>query len=256
MYIVDANEERAGGTLCSIHDSAGAARQAAIFFPPAFRSGTKANVVVYLHGNIASFDAHLKGPLISGVLREVAAAGKSLVLAIPSVGKVPSAAGWPTGKKEFQDFLDVVLRAAAAQAKQTQTGQSLADPLSSEPLELNTLILAAHSGGGFPMWAIASSGSSPLSNLKECWFLDCLYAGFAKNWIGWAPKNAGVTLDVTYTVFPPEEDGAKQAKLMEAASKGKPPVPSIRSVKQEPSNIHDNVPVNNIQPLIKASTNL
>jgi hypothetical protein len=102
------------------------------------------------------------------------------------------------------------------------------------------------------MWTIVNNRSSKLTNLKELWFFDCLYGNMDRNWISWARANAGINLQILYTVFPPKETSANLAKSISRAAAGRPPIPNIRSVSQESSNNHNSVPPNNIGRLIRA----
>jgi hypothetical protein len=105
------------------------------------------------------------------------------------------------------------------------------------------------------MWTAVNNRSSKLANLKELWFFDCLYGSMDSNWITWARANAGINLDITYTVFAPKETSANLAKSIGRAAVGRPPIPNVRSVMKEPSNDHNSVPPNNLGRLIRASIN-
>jgi len=52
---------------------------------------------------------------------------------------------------------------------------------------LGNLILACHSGGGWPMRQLAGGQDGALARLRECWGFDCTYnRGDDAFWAGWA----------------------------------------------------------------------
>jgi hypothetical protein len=251
------------GNLQSLTEGGSSRQTGRVLFTPGLRPGTPVNVVFYLHGNMFSgFEA-----LFSRVLASVGAAGKPLAFAMPSLESVPSVGSWIGTQARFDSFLDGVLLAAAEQINEQVSGKCLVDrdqqwngsgPTGNRvaPATLGNLVIAAHSGGGFPMWTLVNNRSGKLSNLKELWFFDCLYGDMDTHWISWARANAGINLEIVYTVFPPKETSAKLARNIGRAAAGRPLIPNVRSVTQETSNDHNSVPPNNVGRLIRASTNL
>jgi len=234
-----------------------------LLFTPGLRTGTAVNVVLYLHGNMFSgFEA-----LRQRVFASVGGAGKALAFAMPRLPDIPGTNDWITTRADFESFLDGVLLAVGELMNEQAAGKCLIDrdeewnrfgPTGGRvaPATLGNLIIAAHSGGGFPMWSIVNNHSGRLANLKELWFFDCLYAGMDQPWIQWARRNGSVTMDLVYTVQPPSETSATLARSVWRAARGKPPIMNIRSAGAEPSNNHNDVPPNNIGRLIRASSNL
>jgi len=234
-----------------------------LLFTPGLTAGTAVNVVLYLHGNMFSgFEA-----LRQRVFASVGGAGKALAFAMPRLGDIPNGNDWFATRANLDNFLDGVLLAAGELINEQTAGKCLIDrdeewnrfgPTGRRvtPATLGNLIIAAHSGGGFPMWAIVNNGSARLANLKELWFFDCLYASMDQPWIRWARTNGSVTMELVYTVQPPTETSANLARSVWRAARGRPPIMNIRNAGPEPSNNHNDVPPNNIGRLIRASANL
>jgi hypothetical protein len=265
MFTVNSvQDQQQQGSLQRIADGVSAnSHKGVVLFTPGLRAGTAVNVVLYLHGNMFSgFEA-----LRTRILASVSGAGKALAFAMPSLEDVPNLGSWIGTAANFDSFIDGVLLAAAEQINEQTSGRCLVDrdqewnafgPTGNRvtPAALGNLIIAAHSGGGFPMWTAVNNRSGKLASLKELWFFDCLYGGMDHNWITWARSHGSTRIEILYTVFPPQETSANLARSIGRAAAGPPPIPNIRSVSQEPSNNHNNVPPNNVGRLISASSNL
>jgi hypothetical protein len=238
-------------------DGSASSHKGVLLFTPGLRAGAAVNVVLYLHGNMfGGFEA-----LRTRILASVSGAGKALAFAMPSLEDTPGPLSWIGTRANFDSFIDGVLLAAAEQINEQTAGKCLVDrdqewnrggPTGNRvtPATLGNLVIAAHSGGGFPMWTAANNHSANLSSLKELWFFDCLYADVDQSWIPYARSHGSVNMEIRYTVFPPKETSANLAKKMGRAATT---ISNIRSCSQEPSNNHNSVPPNNIGPLIRAS---
>ena len=264
MFRVTTLQPTDQGNLQNVTDGGSSPHGGRVLFTPGLRAGTPVNVILYLHGNMFSgFEA-----LFSRVLESVGTASKPLAFAMPALGSVPDTGSWIGTPARFDDFIDGVLLAAAEQINEQGSGKCLVDrdqqwngsgPTGNRvaAATLGNLIIAAHSGGGFPMWTAVNNRGSKLRNLKELWFFDCLYGtGTDTNWISWARANAGVNLELVYTIFRPKETSANLARSIQRAASGRPPISNIHSVTPESSNDHNSVPPNNLGRLIRASTNL
>jgi hypothetical protein len=263
MFRVSTLQSTDQGNVQNLTEAGASSHSGRVLFTPGLRAGTALNVIVYLHGNVSgNFET-----LFTRVLGSVGTAGKPLAFAMPIMESVPDTGSWIGTQARFDSFLDGVLLAAAEQTNEQASGKCLVDrdqewnrsgPTGNRltPATLGNLVIAAHSGGGFPMWTAVNNRSSKLNNLKELWFFDCLYGSMDTNWIRWARANSGINLEIIYTIFRPKETSANLARSIERAAAGRPPIPNVRSVSKEPSNDHDSVPPNNLGRLIRASTNL
>lgn len=251
------------GSVQQIVSEGATPRRGSILFTAGLRAGAAVNVILYYHGNMyAGFDG-----LRSRIHGAVAGAGKPLAFVMPALENTPGTGSWAATQANFDSLIDGALLGAAQQSNEQAAGRCLVDrnqewtrtgPTGNRvaPATLGNLILAAHSGGGFPMWTAVNNRSPKLSNLKELWFFDCLYANMDAPWIRWARANSGITMEILYTVQPPNETSANLARSVERAARAKPPLPNVRAVTKEPSNNHNEVGPNNLGRLIRVSSNL
>jgi len=64
---------------------------------------------------------------------------------------------------------------------------------------VRSMILACHSGGGWPMRKLATSPSHFEGVIRECWGFDCLYNGGDENaWAHWANSHPSSRLFIHY----------------------------------------------------------
>jgi len=176
-----------------------------IYLPPAFGGfdsgrGLILNMIVYLHGftnahpgDGVAIDGYwdaTKNPFFA--LREGLkdSGRKNTILVAPTLGPKSQAGGlifWP------DTYLDQVILALVNHAGSSKY------PGGTRPRYLN-LVLASHSGGGFPMRKIALGLTRYASNLRECWGFDALNEGSVetKEWIAWAKANPTKKLYVHY----------------------------------------------------------
>lgn len=127
-------------------------------------------------------------------LREELNAGrKNVVLVAPTLGP-RSEAGTLITRDGFDVYLDKVMAAL----KQYGPYSSMVTPPA-----VGKVILACHSGGGFPMILLATSRQRYTAHIQECWGFDCLYGnirgeGVEKAWAKWATSRPDAKLFVHY----------------------------------------------------------
>jgi hypothetical protein len=186
--LLEAPEKAAGGLTFYVKIGLGKGLPAAtgIYIPSTFRPNTDVTIVVYLHGHKSSYPGskalikeYWNGARFRffALREEVAASGKNIILVAPSLGAT-SEAGSLVQKGGFDAYMDQVVAAVNAYYLQ---------PRRSEPLPgVPSIILAAHSGGGAPMYRIAAGADRCANNVKECWGFDSMYGAVAAGWVAWA----------------------------------------------------------------------
>jgi flagellum-specific peptidoglycan hydrolase FlgJ len=156
-----------------------------IFIPDGYAPGAAVDLILYLHGFKAdaikrqAIDQHWNGRRFPyGALREgVNASGRNVILVAPTLGSHSEAKRLlePGG---LDTYIAQVLAALTAYAPYRQARAAPA---------LGNLILACHSGGGWPMRQLAGGSNRALAFLRECWGYDCTYnQGDDAFWAGWA----------------------------------------------------------------------
>ena len=167
-----------------------------IFIPAGYRPVPRVDLVLYLHGHKASFpnvsiDGYWnRARFPHFALREATnESRKNVILAAPTLG--PRAqAGWLTGTGGLDRYVDQILAALRAHGPYSGSGVT--------PV-LGSLILACHSGGGYPMRRLALSGQRSAALIRECWGFDCLYnTGDDVAWTKWARSRPDARLFIHY----------------------------------------------------------
>jgi hypothetical protein len=167
-----------------------------IFVPTGFRPGPAVDIILYLHGHhrggsqppgrtvIELWDS-ARNP--QWAFREgLANARKNAILVAPTLGPT-SQAGRLIQRGGLDAFLQQVSAGLAAYGQFPQAPR------------LNNLILACHSGGGFPMRQLAIGADAAASRIRECWGFDCLYnSGDESLWPKWARARPSNRLFVYY----------------------------------------------------------
>ena len=172
-----------------------------IYMPPKFIRGSKANIIVYLHGHkkgfpeaAAAIDTYWDAkrfPFFA--LREkLRASNKNAILVAPTLG--PGSQGGYLITKGLDWYLEQILAFLQRRGIANAIGE---------------VILACHSGGGHPMLMLALSKCK--TKVTEYWGFDCLYSGYSKDklprtklftqpnkWIQWAKKNPSKRLYIYY----------------------------------------------------------
>jgi uncharacterized protein DUF2272 len=173
-----------------------------IFIPDGYRPGAAVDLIVYLHGFKA--DAIKRGAIDQywnsqrfpyGALREgVNSSGRNVILVAPTLGSHSEAKHLiePGG---LDAYLAQVLAALRAYRPNNQVGSAPA---------LGNLVLACHSGGGWPMRQLAGSGDRALARLRECWGYDCTYNnGDDAFWARWAQAHPNAKVYIYYIAGSP-----------------------------------------------------
>ena len=156
-----------------------------IFIPDGYASGAAVDMILYLHGFKAdaikrqAIDQYWNSQRFPyGALREgVNAGGRNVILVAPTLGSHSEAKRLlePGG---LDAYIAQVLAALTAHGPYRQAGGAPT---------LGNLILACHSGGGWPMRQLAGGKDRALTLLRECWGYDCTYnRGDDAFWAGWA----------------------------------------------------------------------
>lgn len=171
-----------------------------IFIPQNYRATPQVDIILYLHG-------HHRSPVIKGkqpapgyypvtlsihqywnaafypyfAFREgVTASNKNVILVAPTLGP-RSQAGRLVKPGGFDAYLDQIMAALNAYGSHQYLKQ---------PPSIKNIILACHSGGGYPMRQIALSKAVYAPRIKECWGFDCTYnTGDDTQWARWAKSN-------------------------------------------------------------------
>jgi hypothetical protein len=238
--VVKSLKTNESGTEGLLQPSASSTRRLLVLLTKALQPAKSVNVILYLHGHYVGgatsfqeFRAHYTS---SEMVKGVFEANKPLVLALPELGENADSGDWVSSStKNFDSVIKDTLDIAAKQAKVKK-------------LELGTLVLAAHSGGGFVMRRIRDLGSTHLRNLKEVWMLDSLYDD-AKRWVSWASLHSGVIVHDIYTKGAKETHAPylNSSKIYEPARRGEPML-----IKDPPPKAP---PVNNLQPAVESAVN-
>ncbi|MBO9205459.1 MULTISPECIES: S8 family serine peptidase [Niastella] len=208
-----------------------------IFIPVSFTPTPEIDILLYLHGHKAGYIKGRKDVPIDGywnkpefTFRELLnSSGKPFILVAPTLGPF-SQPGTLTTDKGFTSFINQVLASLA--------NYSVAYKGKPAPA-IKSIILAAHSGGGIRMRAIANlAGKNAYADLiTECWGFDCTYSGDdPKVWYEWAAANPGKTLYLY---------SRKGADTSMIANKIKP-LPNIHSLPAT-TNDHNQVPAIHMQ---------
>lgn len=158
-----------------------------IFIPEGFSPQPSVDVIIYLHGfDLTGCNKAIKKywdgvcqphfPLRVGVNDS----GKNVILVAPTLGS-KSESGDLIKSGALDTYLDQVmgaLKAYGPYANRSQTPQ------------VGNIILACHSGGGYPMRQIALAKNRYGSQIRECWGFDCTYnTGDDVLWAKWAREN-------------------------------------------------------------------
>jgi hypothetical protein len=180
-----------------------------IFIPENYSVTESVDLILYLQG-------HHKDPVIRGkapgpryypsnltinqywdrgkypfwAFREgVNASGKNVILVAPTLGSGSQtvALTQPGGLDSYLDQVMLSLSAYGANKGWKKTPR------------VGQIILACHSGGGWPMRQIALSRERYASNIRECWGFDCTYnTGDDTSWSAWAKAHPARKLFVYY----------------------------------------------------------
>jgi hypothetical protein len=147
-------------------------QRTAVFFPAAYEATTSPDAVVYLHGyGAGAIDEYLRDPrfpLREETNRADAARTASLIVIAPTLG--PASEAGDLVAEGLAWYLNAVLEGVRKAAP---------DRLVGDAPGFRDVCVAAHSGGGRPMRALAMASSA----VAEYWAFDAFYAP-----AGYAPR--------------------------------------------------------------------
>ena len=172
-----------------------------IYVPAHFNASQPVTIIVYLHGMTGSFPGAtaqidrywtVTKPGYDFRLREeVNASGKNCILVAPSLGNSPNA--YKNALSSKQGGLDQYL-----QQVRTAINSYIIPDFGGRMIDIDNVIIAAHSAGGSQMRKIVTSANPVYGNrVTECWGFDSLYGGEAI-WCRWAKQNPSKKLILFY----------------------------------------------------------
>lgn len=225
----------------------------AVYFPPAVgRRRSTVDVILYLHGHRTSIPgtrrsvwAYLKHkcwPLREGL----AASGKAAILIAPTLGPRSE-----TGTLLQPGGLDRYLERTLAGSAGYWEHHSVPS--------LGALILAGHSGAGYPIRVLANSSNTAAARIAEVWGFDCTYGAKhdadSKGWAAWARNHPRSRLFIYFLRETPTQD---QAVKLRTATRGLGNVAVVESSarKREGISGHFWVPLQHWGELISRSSRL
>jgi hypothetical protein len=171
-----------------------------IFIPANFRAEPRLDLILYLHGHHTSAPANPPAQTIDRYWNRAVhshfdfreglnASGKNVILVAPTLGP-KSQSGHLLGARRLDWYLNLVLAALHRHGPYRNAPQ--------EPA-IRNLVLACHSGGGWPMRQLATLPSQNASAIRECWGFDCLYnGGDEEAWANWARSHPSSLLFIHY----------------------------------------------------------
>lgn len=172
-----------------------------IFIPQHYQPQEQVDLILYLHGHktgkqvkpTTAIEQYWRAPGIPTFpLREKLNETRQNVLLVAPTLSPKSGAGWLVQPGGLDKYLDAVLAALRAHGGLRRTPR------------LGHLILACHSGGGYPMRTLALSSNNYARRIKECWGFDCTYNGGDEVlWSRWARSRPDARLFIYYIKHSP-----------------------------------------------------
>jgi hypothetical protein len=167
-----------------------------LFIPAGYRTQPRVDLILYLHGfkthptlTIDKYWDARRYPHFA-LREELLKSGRNVVLVAPTLGPRSQ-----TGRLVHSGGLDAFLAQALA-ALRTHAPQSVGGAP-----QLGNLILACHSGGGYPMRRLALGGDAAAGAIRECWGFDCTYnTGDDTLWAQWAKQRPQARLFIYYVL--------------------------------------------------------
>jgi hypothetical protein len=203
-----------------------------IFLPAGYRPKARVDLILYLHGFKSRPDLTIKEywdrqRFPHFALREgLHASRRNAILVAPSLGPRAQAGrlARPGGLDAFVAQVLAMLRA-----------HSLYRTAGIIP-QLGSLILACHSGGGYPMRRLALGSDAAAGAIRECWGFDSTYnRGDDTLWAQWAKKNPKARLFIYYIAGSPTAPRAVALQRQQ--------LPNVNIVSTRPRGGHNWVPV-------------
>ena len=180
-------------------------RPTAVYFPPNHAaSARRLTVLLWIHGFYVKDHRFLFFNDPSRLRQQVLNSSKDVVLIAPFLGYEYAVSNGFAGNYNVKDlatpkwgerYLNQIITAIS----QFQSPDEGNPPL----LEIGSLVIACHSGGGNGMRNIVGSLGDYRSKLIACWGFDCLYGARAAPddatfWYQWASGPDAAKLDIVY----------------------------------------------------------
>jgi Putative peptidoglycan binding domain len=210
-----------------------------VFIPAGYRPQPQIDLVVYLHGHKSQHPRvaideywNLSRFPYWPLREELNVTGKNVVLVAPTLGPRAEAGGLvrPGG---LDTYLNQVLAALREYGPYKNAEQAP---------EIGSIILACHSGGGYPMRQLVGLKDRAAARIRECWAFDCLYnRGDPQLWASWARARPDARLFVHYQIS--TAPNSQQLQRM-----GLPNVAVERS-----PNEHNRIPIAHWQQRLQAA---
>jgi hypothetical protein len=171
-----------------------------IFLPAHYRTEPQVDLILYLHGHHKSPPAHRPDQTVARYWNRAVhsyfdfreglnASGKNVILVAPTLGP-RSEAGRLLRPGGLDWYLNAVLPAMRRYGPHKDSSQAPS---------VRNIILACHSGGGWPMRQLATLPSRNAAAIRECWGFDCLYNGGDEDaWAQWARTHPSSRLYIHY----------------------------------------------------------
>jgi hypothetical protein len=245
-----------------------------IFFSRNFNSEMPLSVILYLRGwteNALAIDKFWSDAMQpQRLLREkVNSSRKNLILVAPTLGP-HSEAGTLLKSGGAEAYLDQVIDSLRFKKRKTVTVRDGDHDLTFEDLGVepgdddgdddappgpgqdlvDSLVLAAHSGGGTRMASVASNLGRYADKVVEVWGFDCTYvASDVTALLNFARAHASAKLHYHYIAYSPTQDVAVSLKKRAAEA-------GLRNMTVEITKrgiVHDWVPITYLEPRIRAA---
>lgn len=228
-----------------------------IFIPENYHTQPRVDLILYLHGfktpriRATPANPHPQQPPDPGwsinwywhqpirAFREGVNNGqKNVILVAPTLGQF-SASGALTQAGGFDRYIDQVMAALTTYG-----------PYIGQSPTVGNIILASHSGGGYPMRVLAQSNQRYTRLIRECWGFDCTYnTGDDTEWAQWARRNPGARL---YIYYIRKSGTARLAESLQREGVSNVTVVALPFPRQ--SIVHDQVPITYWLPRIRGAS--
>jgi hypothetical protein len=157
------------------------------YVPPAAKAAAKFDVIVYFHGDIIeacktiNHCFHCEGinylwntPGFLCLRRDLHKSGRAAVLLVPKMGE-----------KVGNDFKNLGAAGRFDLLVNDSIKQLRAAGVIGSSAGLGNIVLAAHSGGSFPMHAVLNGANKLGKQIRACWGFEALYAASStmKSWL-------------------------------------------------------------------------
>ncbi len=202
-----------------------------IFIPEDYRLQPRVDMILYLPGHKSSrgltIDRYWHTLPLRAFREKLNDSQKNAILVAPTLG-LHSQAGRLVGPGGFDRYVDQVIAALTTYG-----------PYAGRSPAVGNIILASHSGGGYPMRVLAMSRQRYTPFIRECWGFDCMYnKGDGLAWAGWASRNPSAKL-YNYYRSTRQRGTREESEILQAQA-----LPNVSVVPLRPERIqHDQVPI-------------